>query len=217
MAWRDARQSIAGRMGARASVGRDEIRATPRDVFRMPCDDDRWDSVETSEGPTRRRSANRACQLASSWSRNDHEDGGPTIQLPAAEARCTLRSLSCVQYTRLGPFARTVALQRGSPDLSVVGPGAFRCAPKPLQSTSRGRYRPNHYSKLSALENLSCSPGLHGGQTEPPETRLRHLGLQEDGDGLVAEYSKEMCCRLTLARAITSSRAALPRRADRCP
>ena len=27
----------------------------------------------------------------SSWSRNDHEDGGPTIQLPAAESRCTLR------------------------------------------------------------------------------------------------------------------------------
>jgi hypothetical protein len=27
----------------------------------------------------------RASHLASSWSRNDHEDGGPTIQLPAAE------------------------------------------------------------------------------------------------------------------------------------
>jgi hypothetical protein len=30
-------------------------------------------------------------QPESSWSRNDHEDGGPTIQLPAAESRCTLR------------------------------------------------------------------------------------------------------------------------------
>ena len=30
-------------------------------------------------------------QIESSWSR-DHEDGGPTIQLPAAEFRCTLRS-----------------------------------------------------------------------------------------------------------------------------
>ena len=75
------------------------------------CDDDRWDSAETSEGPTRRRSANRACQLASSWSRSDHEDGGPTIQLPAAEARCTLRSLSCVQYMRLKACDRTAALQ----------------------------------------------------------------------------------------------------------
>jgi hypothetical protein len=59
-----------------------------------------WDSAETSEGPTCGRSANRACQLAPPWSRNDKEDGGPTIQFPAADARCTLRSLSCVQYTR---------------------------------------------------------------------------------------------------------------------
>jgi hypothetical protein len=36
------------------------------------------------------RSAERAWQLDSSWSREDHEDGGPTIQLPAAETRCTL-------------------------------------------------------------------------------------------------------------------------------
>ena len=130
------------KMGARASVGRDEIRATPRAVFRLPCDDDRWDCFETREGPTRGRSANRACQLASSWSRNDHEDGGPTIQLPAAEARCTLRSLSCVQYMRLRPSARTTAPPRCSPDLLVVGARrAFRCAPKLLQSTSRARYR----------------------------------------------------------------------------
>jgi hypothetical protein len=59
-----------------------------------------WDCAETPQGPTCRRFANRACQLASSWSRNDHEDGGPTIQLPAAGARCTLRSLSSVQYMR---------------------------------------------------------------------------------------------------------------------
>jgi len=91
---------IAGRMGARASGGRDKIRTTRCDVFRLARDDDGWDGFETHERPTRGRSANRACQLASSWSRNDHEDGGPTIQLPAAETRCTLRSLSGVQYMR---------------------------------------------------------------------------------------------------------------------
>ena len=77
--------------GSESKVGRDYTRATPRDVFQVPCDDDRWDCFKTREGPTCGRSANRACQLVSSWSRNDHEDGGPTIQLPAAEARCTLR------------------------------------------------------------------------------------------------------------------------------
>lgn len=30
---------IAGKMEAKASVGRDEIRATPRDEFRLPRDD----------------------------------------------------------------------------------------------------------------------------------------------------------------------------------
>jgi len=117
---------IAGKMGARVIVERDDIRATPRNVFRLPGDDDRWDRFETREGPTRGRSANRACQLASSWCRNDdHEDGGPTIQLPAAEARCTLRSPSCVQYKRLRPRARTTALQRCSSDVLLVGPWSY--------------------------------------------------------------------------------------------
>ena len=38
--------------------------------------------------------SDRAAQLASSWSRNDHEDGGPTIQLPAAEAAAPFRRLT---------------------------------------------------------------------------------------------------------------------------
>jgi hypothetical protein len=92
---------IAGRMEAKAGVGRDEMRATPQTSSGRPVTAYGWDSAETREGPTCGRSANRACQLASSWSRNDREDGGPTIQLPAADARCTLRSLSCLQYMRL--------------------------------------------------------------------------------------------------------------------
>lgn len=36
-----------------------------------------------------------------SWSRDDdHEDGGPNIQLPAAESRYTLRLTCCDHYTR---------------------------------------------------------------------------------------------------------------------
>ena len=100
MAWRDSRRSSLPARWKRKQASGATIRATPRDVFRLPCDAYRWVSAETNEEPTCGRSANRACQLASSWSRDDHEDGGPTIQLPAAEARCTLRSLSCVQYIR---------------------------------------------------------------------------------------------------------------------
>ena len=47
---------------------------------------------------------NGPAQIESSWSR-DQEDGGPTIQLPAAESRCTLRSSELRSvYTRVSPY-----------------------------------------------------------------------------------------------------------------
>ena len=51
----------------------------------------------------------------SSWSR-DHEDGGPTIQLPAAEFRCTLRSspegLSSVNLAHVNARSASTAIHR---------------------------------------------------------------------------------------------------------
>ena len=61
---------------------------------------------------------------------------------------------------------------------------------------------PNHYLKLTALENLRLFAGLHGGETEAPEALLQQVGLLEDGNKLVAEFSKGMRGRLTLARAL---------------
>jgi len=58
---------------------------------------------------------------------------------------------------------------------------------------------PNHYLKLTALENLRLFAGLHGGTAERPEDLLRRVGLLEDRDKLVAEFSKGMRGRLTLA------------------
>jgi hypothetical protein len=58
----------------------------------------------------RKESDHGACQTTSPWSRNDHEDGGPTIQLPAAEARCTLCSLSYRRvYVSQRDYRRTIA------------------------------------------------------------------------------------------------------------
>ena len=46
-------------------------------------------------------SAEQACQLAPSWSRDDHEDGGPTIQLPAAGTAAPLLLSTCnTEYIR---------------------------------------------------------------------------------------------------------------------
>ena len=44
----------------RARIGRDESRATPRNVFWQPCDDYGRDPAKTGEGPTCRRAENRA-------------------------------------------------------------------------------------------------------------------------------------------------------------
>jgi fluoroquinolone transport system ATP-binding protein len=61
---------------------------------------------------------------------------------------------------------------------------------------------PNHYLKLTARENLRLFAGLHGGGTEDPDTLLERVGLLEDGDKRVGEFSKGMRGRLTLARAL---------------
>jgi fluoroquinolone transport system ATP-binding protein len=56
--------------------------------------------------------------------------------------------------------------------------------------------------RLTARENLRLFAGLHGGATEDPETLLERVGLTQNGDTLVAEFSKGMRGRLTFARAL---------------
>ena len=61
---------------------------------------------------------------------------------------------------------------------------------------------PNHYLKLTARENLQLFASLYGGPTEDPRTLLEWVGLQADAKKRVAEFSKGMRGRLTLARAL---------------
>jgi fluoroquinolone transport system ATP-binding protein len=61
---------------------------------------------------------------------------------------------------------------------------------------------PNHYLKLTAHENLRFFAGLHGGETEEPRALLERVGLAQDADKRVGEFSKGMRGRLTLARAL---------------
>jgi fluoroquinolone transport system ATP-binding protein len=87
-------------------------------------------------------------------------------------------------------------------DIDVLG--------RDLRSWDRDFYRrigvafesPNHYSKLTARENLELFAGLHGGKTEEPDVLLERVGLREDADKRVGEFSKGMRGRLTLARAL---------------
>jgi fluoroquinolone transport system ATP-binding protein len=61
---------------------------------------------------------------------------------------------------------------------------------------------PNHYSKLTALENLRYFASLYSGATENPHQLLALVGLAEDGHTRVGQYSKGMKARLNVARAL---------------
>ena len=61
---------------------------------------------------------------------------------------------------------------------------------------------PNHYGKLTGLENLRYFAALYRNQIHQPGELLEWVGLQDDGDMLVSQYSKGMKNRLNLARAL---------------
>jgi fluoroquinolone transport system ATP-binding protein len=62
--------------------------------------------------------------------------------------------------------------------------------------------QPNHFLKLTALENLRYFAALYSHPTLAPMDLLRSVGLEEDGNLLVGQYSKGMKNRLTVARAL---------------
>ena len=64
---------------------------------------------------------------------------------------------------------------------------------------------PNHYLKLTAVENLTYYSALYAAQTVPPQALLTMVGLENDGDIPVAQFSKGMKNRLSVARALLHS------------
>lgn len=61
---------------------------------------------------------------------------------------------------------------------------------------------PNHYLKLTALENLNFFGSLYKGETVNPLELLNWVGLQDDADKKVADFSKGMKIRLNVARSL---------------
>ncbi|NHZ71923.1 MAG: ATP-binding cassette domain-containing protein [Aquificales bacterium] len=61
---------------------------------------------------------------------------------------------------------------------------------------------PNHFLKLTAVENLTYFSSLYRQPTQSPQALLEMVGLGADGDQLVSQYSKGMKNRLTVARAL---------------
>lgn len=61
---------------------------------------------------------------------------------------------------------------------------------------------PNHYRKLTALENLNFFRSLYSGSTEDPRELLALVGLENDAGTRVSQFSKGMEMRLTFVRAL---------------
>ena len=61
---------------------------------------------------------------------------------------------------------------------------------------------PNHYQKLTGLENLRFFASLYSGQTVDPMALLDAVGVADDANTRVGKYSKGMQMRLTFARSL---------------
>lgn len=61
---------------------------------------------------------------------------------------------------------------------------------------------PNHYLKLTALENLSYFAALYRNVTQEPSCLLERVGLGADGNKPVSQFSKGMKNRLNVARSL---------------
>ncbi|QUI21381.1 ABC transporter ATP-binding protein [Vallitalea pronyensis] len=61
---------------------------------------------------------------------------------------------------------------------------------------------PNHYTKLTAFENLTYFGSLYSGSTYEPMELLKWVGLEEDAHKRVSDYSKGMKIRLNVARSL---------------
>ncbi len=61
---------------------------------------------------------------------------------------------------------------------------------------------PNHYQKLTGLENLRFFASLYDGETLDPMELLDAVGLADDANTRVGKYSKGMQMRLTFVRSL---------------
>lgn len=64
---------------------------------------------------------------------------------------------------------------------------------------------PNHYHKLTGLENLRFFGSLYRGPTADPVELLDSVGLADAANTRVAKYSKGMQMRLTFARSLINN------------
>ena len=91
--------------------------------------------------------------------------------------------------------------------------GDIRLMGKPLEQWGKSFYNhvgvgfelPNHFGKLTALENLRFFGAFYDRPLRDPMELLSRVGLEEDAHKRVSEFSKGMKMRLNFVRAIMHS------------
>lgn len=86
--------------------------------------------------------------------------------------------------------------------VSVLGSALENWGPEFYEHIGVAFEFPNHYLKLTGLENLSYFRALYREGTKVPQELLDRVDLASDGGTLVSQYSKGMKTRLSIARAL---------------
>lgn len=86
--------------------------------------------------------------------------------------------------------------------ISVLGKDLNDWGPDYYEKIEVSFELPNHYQKLTALENLDFFRSLYSKETEDPLGLLEMVGLSNDADTRVSMFSKGMQMRLTFVRAL---------------
>lgn len=96
-----------------------------------------------------------------------------------------------------------IGLLRGhGGDAEVWGKEPLDWGPDYYQRIGVSFELPNHYLKLTGLENLRFFASLYDGPTRDPMELLEAVGLAEHANTRVGKYSKGMQMRLTFARSL---------------
>jgi fluoroquinolone transport system ATP-binding protein len=96
-----------------------------------------------------------------------------------------------------------IGLLRGhGGEASVWGKDPLAWGPDYYQRIGVSFELPNHYLKLTGLENLQFFASLYAGRTLDPTELLDAVGLAGDARTRVGKYSKGMQMRLTFARSL---------------
>jgi len=89
--------------------------------------------------------------------------------------------------------------------ISVMGQDLNRWGPDYYEKIGVSFELPNHYLKLTAVENLTYLGSLYAGPVKSPAELLEMVGLGNDGHLFVSQYSKGMKNRLSVARSLLHS------------